>query len=325
MKQFFIFRKGLSLLAALLLLLLSAGCSNPSAKPSPMAQPEPEAITFTDAIGNEVTVSTCRRVVSLYGSFAETWMLAGGTLVGVTDDAVDERQLDFGDAEVSIIGSVKEPNLENIFALEPDLVLLSADIAAQVALDDVLTQSGISHAYFQVDSFSDYLTMLQQCCACTGHLENFEVYGTSVQQQIDRVLKAVQGQPSPSVLLLRAYSTGVKAKGTDNLTGVMLQDLGADNLVEHGSVLEDISLEEILVQNPDFIFVTTMGKESAALAFLDDNFKSNPAWSSLTAVQNENVIVLPKELFHYKPNARWGESYEVLAKFLYPQLAADLG
>jgi len=28
--------------------------------------------------------------------------------------------------------------------------------------------------------------------------------------------------------------------------------------------------------------------------------------------------VLNKELFHYKPNARWGESYEILANILYP-------
>ena len=28
------------------------------------------------------------RVVSLYGSFAEAWILAGGQLVGVTEDAV---------------------------------------------------------------------------------------------------------------------------------------------------------------------------------------------------------------------------------------------
>ena len=39
----------------------------------------------------------------------------------------------------------------------------------------------------------------------------------------------------------------------------------------------------------------------------------------LTAVKQDRLILLPKELFHYKPNARWGESYAYLAKILYPQ------
>ena len=31
-----------------------------------------------------------------------------------------------------------------------------------------------------------------------------------------------------------------------------------------------------------------------------------------------------KALFHYKPNARWDESYRTLAALLYPQLADQL-
>ena len=48
-------------------------------------------IAFTDALGYSVTLSSWERVASLYGSFAETWTLAGGTLIGATSDAVEER------------------------------------------------------------------------------------------------------------------------------------------------------------------------------------------------------------------------------------------
>ena len=67
-----------------------------------------------------------------------------------------------------------------------------------------------------------------------------------------------------------------------------------------------------------------MGDEAEALAYLEANFESNPAWAGLTAVKNDRVEVLPKELFHYKPNARWGESYAYLAKILYPDLAGQI-
>ncbi|GBF71418.1 hypothetical protein LAWASA_4175 [Lawsonibacter asaccharolyticus] len=61
----------------------------------------------------------------------------------------------------------------------------------------------------------------------------------------------------PTVLLLRAYSTGVRAKNSDNITGVMLKDLGCINIADSDSgLLEEIQMESILAADPDHIFVT---------------------------------------------------------------------
>ena len=99
----------------------------------------------------------------------------------------------------------------------------------------------------------------------------------------------------------------------------MLVDLGADNLASrHPSLLEELTLEHIVAENPDRIFVTIMGQdEAAALGALQATLGKNPAWQALDAVRNDRVYVLPKDLFHYKPNHRWGESYAFLYQTLY--------
>lgn len=277
--------------------------------------------TFTDALGYEVTLTSHERVAALYGSFAETWLLSGGELIGVTSDALSERDLVFGE-DVAVVGSVKEPNLEEIILADPDFLILSADIAAQVEFHDALCAAQIPHAYYRVDTFDDYLSMLRQFTDMTQREDLYQQNGKAVRAQIDGVLAAVSDQPSPSVLLLRAFSTGVRAKGDDNLAGVILRDLGADNLVSrYDSLLEDVSMEAIITADPDFIFVTVMGtSDEKALAYMNAHFESNPAWAGLTAVRENRYIVLPKALFHYKPNARWGESYAFLAELLYPEL-----
>lgn len=277
--------------------------------------------SFTDASGRDLTFESApRRVVSLYGSFAETWLLAGGELVGATQDAVAERGLLLGEG-VQIVGTVKEPNMEAVLALDPDFVILSADIAAQAPAAGLLDQLGIPCAAFRVDTFDDYRAMLRVFCDLTGRDDLYAQYGEAVAAQIDAVRAAVSGHRSPSVLLLRAYGSGVKAKGEDNIAGVMLSDLGADNIVSrHDSLLEDLSMEAIVAEDPEFIFITVMGAdEDAALAFVDAHLGQDPAWQGLKAVREGRLIVLPKDLFHYKPNARWGESYAYLAKILYPQ------
>lgn len=313
--------------AALLAVLLLAGCggkTNDAQSAEPSESVPAQTVQFTDALGYEVELTSWDRVVSLYGSFAEAWTLAGGTLVGTTSDAVEERGLALGE-EVAIIGSVKSPALEEVLAAAPDFVILSADTAAQVELHDALVDAGVPHAYYRVDTFEDYLEMMEQFCALTGREDLYEKNALEVERQIEGVRALTAGEEQPSVLLLRAYATGVKAKGADQLAGAILADLGADNLVErYQSLLEELSMEEILAADPDVILIVTMGDEAEALAYLEANFESNPAWAGLTAVKNDRVEVLPKELFHYKPNARWGESYAYLAKILYPDLAGQI-
>ena len=41
------------------------------------------------------------------------------------------------------------------------------------------------------------------------------------------------------------------------------------------------------------------------------------AWQQLTAVRQGNYAFLEKELFHFKPNGRWAEAYETLARLLH--------
>ena len=38
----------------------------------------------------------------------------------------------------------------------------------------------------------------------------------------------------------------------------------------------------------------------------------------LTAIREKRYTILPKELFHFKPNARWDEAYRYLYDLLYP-------
>lgn len=319
------YKKAITALALAALLL--AGCAAPQAVQAPAPQQTAKAaetqsgVTFTDDMGYPVTVQSWNRVVSLYGSFAEAWTLAGGTLAATTEDAIKERGLDLG-TDIAVIGTNQDPNTEEILAQNPDFVILNAEVSEQTALHEFLQEAGVPHAYFKTNTFDEYLAMLRTFCDMTGREDLYEQNGLAVQQQISDVLELVQNAklPAPDVLLLRAYSSGCKAKGSDNMTGAMLKDLGAINIADaDDSLLENLSMENIIADDPEDIFVVTMGaSQQKALDWLAENLQANPAWSGLSAVQSGHYYLLDKALFHYKPNARWGESYRTLRRCCIP-------
>ena len=310
------------LAAAVLLLTACAPGEGDASAPTSSAGVEQSAqgtCIFTDSLGNTVELEQPpKRVAALLGSYAETWLLAGGEVVAVTQDAYDERGLELPEDTVNL-GANQQPDLEALFAAEPDLVLLTPDLDGQMGLKDSLAAAGIPAAWFKVETFDDYLNMLKICTDLTGRSDLYQKNGLDIQSGIDAAIASVPEGEGPTVLLLRAYSSGVRAKNSDSIAGAMLKDLGAVNIADSNSgLLEDLQMESILAADPEFIFVTTMGaSQEAALKSLDELLHSDPAWQTLTAVKEGRVEVLPKDLFHYKPNARWGESYQMLAELMY--------
>ena len=312
------------LLALLLVSILAlSGCgTNQTIQESSQQE---DGYTFTDAIGQEITVHNPQRVVSLMGSFSEIWILAGGadTLVGTSYDTVDNRDLGLPE-DIAIVGTYQNPNIEEILALNPDLVLLSSETTrtdSHVALKDALNGADIPAAYFSVTHFEDYLNMLKICTDITGNQDAYQTNGIAVEERIAQIIADSKTETSPSVLLMITYSGGIRAQSSDTMTGKILSELGCKNILDdYPSMLQDFSVEKIIETDPDYIFVIPMGNDDAlAQKNLKENVESNPAWNSLTAVKNDRYILLPKDKFLYKPNAVWDESYAYLAALLNEQ------
>ena len=319
-----------ALLCGLLLTTLSAcgGSKQVPAEPEAPKETETpaeapaETVTFTDDLDREITVAKPGRVAALIGSFADVWCLAGGrdTLVAAADDSWTQFDLDLPET-VASLGAVKEPNVELLLAAEPDFVLGSTKTAADLELLDLLEQSGIPVAYFDISSFEDYLRMLDICTRLTGCPERYTQYGTDVQAQVEQALTRQDGS-APRVLYVRASGSSCKVKNSQgSVLGEMLAAMGCVNIADSETgLLENLSMETILAEDPDHIFVVLQGSDTKKVEQnLEQSLLSNPAWDELTAVREGRYHVMDQRLYNVKPNARWGEAYEKLADILYPE------
>lgn len=320
----------LVLAAALLLSGCAAQHAMPAAQPAETKTTETQApetigsttaVTFTDDRGREVTVDRPKRVAALIGSFVDIWCLAGGadSLVAAANDAwtsFDNLPLD----GVTNIGSSKDLNLELLIAADPDFIIASCNTALDLELESTFDDMGIPTAYFEVSSFPEYLHMLDICTKITGNPEAYRLHGTDIQTQVDAALARADGS-APKVLYIRSSSSSCKVKNSEgSVLGEMLKNMGCVNIADSDTgLLENLSIEAIMVDDPDAIFLVY---QSADPAVAEETFRKtlgmDPAWATLRAVQEGRVYVMDQKLFNLKPNAKWGLAYEQLADILYP-------
>ena len=278
-------------------------------------------VTFVDDLGRTVSVENPQRVIALISSFADIWYLAGGIeqLVATTNATWTYFDLPFREDIVNL-GSSKELNIEQLIACQPDLVLASCGTDRNVELETAFEEMGITVAYFSVNSFEDYLRVLKTCTEITGITENYEKYGVNVKEQVETALARVDDS-KPKVLYVRATGSSCKVKNSkDSVLGEMLANMGCVNIADsEESLLEQLSMEVILQEDPEYIFVVMQSADPAdAQETLENTLLNNPAWATLTAVKEGRYYVMEQNLYNLKPNARWGEAYEKLADILYP-------
>lgn len=102
---------------------------------------DPTEITLIDSVERVVTVKTpVKRIVPLHMRHATAVIVLGGedAIVGV-DSTVLDRELLFSNLSTrGSVGSTKEPDIEAILELEPDLVVTFTHLGPQDQLEDKL-------------------------------------------------------------------------------------------------------------------------------------------------------------------------------------------
>ena len=147
------------------------------------------------------------------------------------------------------------------------------------------------------------------------------LYGTRQEEGIDEIIaECGEIEEKPRVLFVRAGSafSSVRAKrADDHFAAGIIEDLGGINVADETGILtESLSLEAMITGNIDKILIVPQGEEDESIRYITSLF-SRPGWRDVKAVREGEVHFLSKDLFHYKPNGRWEESYRVMAEVLY--------
>ncbi len=321
-------RRMLSLISALCLALTLAACGAHHTPDGGTAQggadtaasaPQGEAYTLTDDLGRTVRVTGSARVAALLGSYADMWLLAGGSVCACVDDAWEDFGLTLPEETVNL-GALNKPSLEALLEARPELVFASSKLSPHRDLMDALEGAGITVVYLDVSDFESYLRVLKLMTDITGHGELYEKYGTAQKEKIGAMLEAHSGDKPQSVLVMRASAASIRAKNSeDTMLGGMIRDFGCVNIADSDSMLLDnLSIESIIEQDPDRIFIIQTGDDIDTVKnAVEAMFADNPLWNELSAVKNGAVHYMDKRLYNQKPNARFGEAYEGLERILY--------
>ena len=264
-----------------------------------------EYLSFSDGLGNVVSLDEKpTRVAVLMSSLAEEWQLAGGEVVITVGETV-ERGFVPSDTLLVDTGAGKHVSAELLVSYNPDFVIASADIDSHRDVAKTLSSLGIPCALFRVDSFNDYIGVLEIMTDITGDKEAYKKYGVDVKEKIDALL-ASKRDTTRDVLFIRASTSAksTKAKSADqHFVAGMLAELGAHNIADDAPILLDgLNMESIISKDPDVIFVSAMGDEAAVREYMDGVF-SESAWGVVSAVKNGECYYLPKEYTQFKPNA----------------------
>ena len=229
-------------------LLFAAGCaqqtkptsSEDNTKPG---QTEQAASTKNNAPADTsldplASITSSSRVVALSRSVGEMWLLAGGQLVGTTDDALDLPSL-AGDC-VSI-GTLSKPSLEQVVACEPDLVMLTEDLSVHKELHQSLDEAGIPVLVVNIDSFDDYdMLFLPGGMPGTKNLRACEPLCDAVIRFVREGRDVAAICAAPSILAELGLLEGRRATSNPGFTHVLAEHgatLCSDPVVVDGNVM----------------------------------------------------------------------------------------
>jgi iron complex transport system substrate-binding protein len=322
-----ILRLGLPLLA--IPLIFAVACNDDSDSSSDSSTP---AATTTsgaavdlskDDLGRSVTVpANPQRIVAMSPSIVELMFAVGATPVGRPSSA------DYPEAakQVADFGTSRAPNLEELIAMKPDLIISDAILDDQAKISS-LSSLGAPVFAVRVGSFNDVPHSLRVVGALTGKTDAAETQAKAIETKMAEI-KAMLPAERPTVLILVAAGPGqFIASRSNSYLGDIIKEMGATNLVTSEPEnfgypgFTDYSPERIIEKDPDVIITSSIGGPPGTPKTID-LLKQTPAFANLKAVKEGHVYEVDPFVYIQSAGPRVTQILNELPGYLYPTVFA---
>ena len=301
-------------------MLLLSGCG-----PQPAATQDSSSayVSIKDDMGRTVNLTKKpERIVVTSASFLEPLEAVDGAdlVVGRPDS---KTKMPAYAKSLPSVGKVYQVDAEKIIACNPDLVIVNKGMNEKLV--DTLESNGIKTLVLDMKSYEDVKREVGILARVTGAKDK----GDALVADMDAKIQAVRDkipQDKRRVSIIHSTSQGLSVQLDGSIAGSVANMLGWTNVAAGTAPLENnpdaapYSLETLVDQDPELIFVTSMGKLTAIKAEMDEAMKTNPAWQSVTAVKQGRVYYLPQDLFLLSPGIHYPEAVETMAKCVYPEV-----
>lgn len=295
------------------------GCGRvPSPAESSASRAESKAVVFTDDTGHEIRFdSTPVRVVALAPSLAEIVCDIGreSSLVGVSSYSDRPPSL----LNLPIAGSYVRPNIEQVLALRPDLVLFVAEGPPRESIER-LRELGLRVVVLKTNGFADIVRNVRRLGEILDARENATRLTTDMERRYAQVKAAVAGLPRPRTLYCIAIDPVITA-GQSSFLHELIGDAGGENIAGDQTVpYPRLSLEAILAREPEVI-VFDEGMGSLAGGDVARTFWRR--WPLLPAVKSDRLMIINRDSLN-RPSARIVEGLASLAAAIHPERRAEI-
>ena len=275
--------------------------------------------TVTDDNGRTVTFDKKpERIVVTSASFLDPLYAVGGSVVGRPDS---KSKIPDAAKKVTSIGRVYQIDAEKIIALTPDLVILNKGMNEK--LIETLAANNIKTLVLDMKSYEDVKREIGIFAALTGE----KAKGEDLVRKMDADIEAVRTsipQEKKRVAIIHSTGQGLSVQLEGSIAGNIANILGWENTAAGMPALDKnpdaapYSMETLVAQNPDIIFVTSMGEEAEIRASMEAMFAESPAWQSVGAIRDGRVYYLPQELFLFSPGIDYPKAVQYMARLVYP-------
>jgi iron complex transport system substrate-binding protein len=262
------------------------------------------------ALGESLTYP--QRIVSLgpiitemiYLLQADKQLIANTNYCIVPDDAKNKEK----------IGSMIEMNVEKIVSMHPDLVLASP-LSKEKQLS-MLENLGVRvRRITNPRTFSEICQLTMNMGEILGKVENARIVIDTAKKNVDAILSVTRNLPKKRVFM----QIGIKPLHTasrDTFLNEYIEYAGGINIASQEKT-GVYSREKVLKENPDVIFITTMGSAETAGEQEKETWMQYP---SLKAAKNKEIYVLDSYLVCSPTVDKFARTVKKIAQVLHPEI-----